>query len=178
LAAVTRVSPLAIGIAFFKLSLLTYGGGQSAAIGDEVVRRRGWLTNEEFLTFRSIATLAPGANSPNLAVLVGRHLAGWPGALVAWLGATVPGCTIILIDPHSGLGAALRGCAAGAVGLMFANAIEMTHAIRPDLFRLAVIAATTCAVIFLNLSLWYALVVFVPLTILVDLRRRRPARRS
>ncbi len=85
-----RVSPFAIGWAFLKLGATTYGGAASAAIGDEVVRRRGWMTYDEFLTFRSIAMLAPGANSPNLSVLIGRHLGGPVGAAFAFLASTIP----------------------------------------------------------------------------------------
>ena len=87
------------------------------------------MTYDEFLTFRSISMLAPGANSPNLSVLIGRHLGGPVGAAFAFLASTVPGVLTILVfgilalNPKLGLSAALRGFAAAAVGLSFANAI-------------------------------------------------------
>jgi chromate transporter len=174
---VTRsVSPLALGWAFLKLGATTYGGAASAAIGDEVVRRRGWLTYDEFLTFRSIAMVAPGANSPNLSVLIGRHLGGPLGALAAFLASTVPGVLTILVfgilslDPHLHLIAALRGIAAGAVGLSFANAIEMTVERRRHVVLLAVTAATTVTVLILHLPLWLTFAIFVPLAILLRSR--------
>jgi chromate transporter len=166
-----RVSPAAVGLAFLRVGMTTYGGAASAAIGDEVVRRRGWITYEEYLAFRSIALLAPGPNSPALAILVGRHLAGWPGALVAWSAATLPGVIVILLlgmlylDPRTGLGAALRGCAAAAVGLTVANAIEMTYESRQDRFRLLMVALTAVAVIVFHFSLILTFVLFVPLAL-------------
>lgn len=165
------VSALAVGWAFLQLGMTTYGGAASAAIGDEVVRRRGWITQEEYLTFRSIALVAPGPNSPALAILIGRRLAGWPGAVLAWLAATLPGVVTIValgllyLDPRTGLGAALRGCAAAAVGLTFANAFQMTYDSRRDRLRLAVVALTAVAVVAFHVALWLTLLIFVPLAL-------------
>jgi chromate transporter len=167
----SQVSALEVGWAFFKLGMSTYGGAASAAIGDEIVRRRKWITNEEFLTFRSISMIAPGANSPNLAILIGRHLAGPAGAILAFASATVPGVVLIVLfglytlTAHSAIGAALRGCAAAAVGLAFANAVEMTAPWRSDLLRLGIVAATFVAVFVLHAPLWLTLVLFVPVSL-------------
>ena len=175
------VSAAAVGWAFLQLGMTTYGGAASAAIGDEVVRRRGWLTHEEYLTFRSIALVAPGPNSPALAILIGRRLAGWPGALLAWLAATVPGIIVIValgilyLDQHTRLGAALRGCAAAAVGLTFANAIQMTYDSRADRVRLVLVALTALAVIVFHCALWLTLLIFVPLGLIAQRAFRRPS---
>jgi chromate transport protein ChrA len=166
-----KVSPSAVGWAFLRLGMTTYGGAASAAIGDEVVRRQGWITYEEYLTFRSIALVAPGPNSPALAILIGRHLAGWQGALLAFGAATLPGVVVILflgglyLDPRMGLGGALRGCAAATVGLTFANALEMTYASRRDRFRLIVVTLTAAAVILFHFSLFLTFALFVPLAL-------------
>jgi chromate transport protein ChrA len=171
------VSPLALGWAFLKLGISTFGGAASAAIGDEVVRRRGWLTYDEFLTFRSIAMIAPGANSPNLSVLIGRHLGGPLGAAAAFTAATIPGVVTILVfgilalNPKLGLSAALRGFAAAAVGLSFANAIEMTAVNRRDVFKLAIVAATAATVLMLHLSLGVTFAIFVPIAIAINLAK-------
>ena len=165
------VSAAAVGWAFLKLGVTTYGGAASAAIGDEVVRRRGWISQDDYLTFRSIALVAPGPNSPALAILIGRRLAGRPGAVLAWLAATLPGVVTIValgllyLDPRTGLGAALRGCAAAAVGLTFANAIQMTYDSRGDRLRLVVVALTAIAVVAFHIALWLVLLIFVPLAL-------------
>lgn len=177
-----RVSPLEIGWTFLKLGASTYGGAASATIGDEVVRRRGWLTYDEFMTFRSISMASPGANSPNLSVLLGRHLGGPVGALAAFIGATVPGVLTIIafgiltLDPRLHLVAALRGFAAAAVGLSFANAIEMTAENRRDLGRLAIVGATAATVLTLHLPLWLTFAIFVPIAIALRSRAARTSR--
>ncbi len=50
---------------------------------DEVVRRRGWLTSEQFLDYLGATNLIPGPNSTELALHIGHARAGWPGLLVA-----------------------------------------------------------------------------------------------
>jgi chromate transporter len=50
---------------------------------EEVVRRRGWLSRDEFLDLIGAANLIPGPNSTEVAIYVGQRRAGWPGLLVA-----------------------------------------------------------------------------------------------
>jgi chromate transporter len=57
---------------------------------EEVVRRRAWLTPEQFLDYLGAAHLIPGPNSTELAIHIGRARAGWPGLLVAGICFIVP----------------------------------------------------------------------------------------
>jgi chromate transporter len=164
--------------AFLWIAMSSFGSSQSAAIQREVVRIRQWLTVEEITTMRGLALIAPGANSPNLAMLIGQRLAGTPGAIAAYLSASVPGLVITLIlgalslDPHlHGVSAGLRGAAAASVGLLCSNAIELTGAYRTKPLVLCLTVATLLAVVVLHFSLWLTLTVFLPLSILL---RRHP----
>jgi chromate transporter len=49
----------------------------------EVVRRRAWLTHQEFLDLLAATNLIPGPNSTELAIHIGHRRAGWRGLLVA-----------------------------------------------------------------------------------------------
>jgi chromate transporter len=167
---------------FLWLGATTYGGGQSAAIRREVVRRRRWLTDEEYLELRSIALIAPGPNSPNLALLIGLRLSGTIGAIVSYAAASLPSTIILLLlgalalDPHLPIvRAALRGCAAAAVGLTFANALELSALYKRQVPQLMIIAAAAAAALFGHLSLWATLLVFVPVSFALT---ARPARGS
>jgi chromate transporter len=173
-----KVSPLAIGLTFLKLTTTNYGGAQSAATRREVVGNKHWLTDTEWLDLRSIAMVAPGPNSPNVAILIGQKLAGTPGAIVAFLAASVPGAAIALLlgvfslDPHAAWTAGvLRGCAAAATGASVANALEMTLFYRSRWFSFAIVIVAAVAVIYLHFSLWLTLLVFVPITILGQRRQ-------
>ena len=62
---------------------------------DEVVRRRGWLTHDEFLDLLGATNLIPGPNSTELAIHIGHRQAGWPGLLVAGVSFILPAVLIV-----------------------------------------------------------------------------------
>jgi chromate transporter len=62
---------------------------------DEVVRRRCWLTHDEFLDLLGAANLIPGPNSTELAIHIGHRQAGWPGLLVAGISFILPAALIV-----------------------------------------------------------------------------------
>jgi chromate transporter len=70
---------------FLKLGTVAFGGPAAhvAMMEDEVVRRRGWLSREEFLDYLGATNLIPGPNSTELAIHIGFARAGWRGLLVA-----------------------------------------------------------------------------------------------
>lgn len=75
---------------FLRLGLTGFGGpaGHVAMMEHEVVRRRRWLTREQFLDYLAAANLIPGPNSTELAIHVGHARAGWPAhtSSSSWLG--------------------------------------------------------------------------------------------
>jgi chromate transporter len=83
---------------FLRLGLTAFGGPAAhiAIMEDEVVRRRGWLTREEFLDLVGAANLVPGPNSTELAIHIGHRRAGWPGLLVAGACFILPAAAIVL----------------------------------------------------------------------------------
>jgi chromate transporter len=66
-------------------------------LADEVVRRRGWLTQGEFLDLLGATNLIPGPNSTEMAIHVGHRRAGWPGLLVAGVSFILPATVIVWI---------------------------------------------------------------------------------
>lgn len=168
-----RPSLFAIAAVFARISATTFGGGQMAAIRREVVRRRAWIGEDDFIELLSIAQILPGANPTNVAVMVGSRLRGAPGAAAALFAAVLPGFAILMVlaaialDAHyPALTGALRACAAVAVGLTCANAIEMTLPRRRSLVDLALIAAVAAFVLVLHASLALTLAVFVPIALI------------
>jgi chromate transporter len=57
---------------------------------DEVVIRRRWLTEEQFLDLLSAANLIPGPNSTELAIHIGWSRRRWAGLVVAGVSFIVP----------------------------------------------------------------------------------------
>lgn len=87
----------ALAALFLRLGTTAFGGPAAhiAMMEDEVVRRRGWLTREEFLDLVGATHLIPGPNSTELAIHIGHRRAGWPGLLVAGLCFIVPAMAIV-----------------------------------------------------------------------------------
>ncbi|MGC3956476.1 MAG: chromate efflux transporter [Verrucomicrobiota bacterium] len=82
---------------FLKLGTTTFGGPAAhiAMMEEEVVRRRKWLTPEEFLDLLGATNLIPGPNSTELAIHIGHRRAGWPGLIIAGVCFILPAMLIV-----------------------------------------------------------------------------------
>ncbi len=83
---------------------LTSFGGPLAHLGyfeRTYVRRLRWLSGEDYSALVALCQVLPGPSSSQVGFLIGLHRAGWPGALAAWLGFTLPsglllyGCAVL-----------------------------------------------------------------------------------
>ena len=76
---------------FVPLSFASIGGGTSilAGIQHQAVDVHHWVTSREFVDMFAISRAAPGPGSL-LTTLIGWHIAGWAGALIATLALYVP----------------------------------------------------------------------------------------
>lgn len=72
-----------LALLFLRLGTTAFGGPAAhiAMMEDEVVRRRRWLTREQFLDFLALVNLIPHPNSTEMAIQIGYHIAGWQGLL-------------------------------------------------------------------------------------------------
>ena len=93
------MSPLTEAAALFlKLGFTAFGGPAAhiAMMHDEVVMRRKWLTDEQFLDLLGATNLIPGPNSTEMAIHIGYLRAGWRGLIVAGLCFIMPAAFIVL----------------------------------------------------------------------------------
>jgi chromate transporter len=93
-----RPTPLTdICAVFLKLGTIAFGGPAAhiAMMEDEVVRRRRWLTRDQFMDYLGATNLIPGPNSTELAIHIGHARAGWPGLLVAGISFILPAALIV-----------------------------------------------------------------------------------
>ncbi len=83
---------------FLKLGTIAFGGPAAhiAMMEEEVVRRRQWLTRDEFLDLLGATNLIPGPNSTELAIHIGARRAGFPGLLVAGACFILPAMFIVM----------------------------------------------------------------------------------
>ena len=74
-----------IARAFLRLGFVAFGGA-AAHLGlmeEDFVRRRQWLSREDFLDRLGAVNLLPGPNSTEMAIYLGQLRGGFPGLLVA-----------------------------------------------------------------------------------------------
>jgi len=88
-----------LAVLFLRLGATAFGGPAAhiAMFEDEVVRRRHWLTRDEFLDLLGATNLIPGPNSTELAIHLGHRRAGWPGLLVAGSCFILPAALIVTV---------------------------------------------------------------------------------
>jgi chromate transporter len=85
--------------AFGRIGLLSFGGpaAQIAIMHEELVERRQWLSEDQFLRALSLCMLLPGPEAMQLATYAGWRLRGLWGGLLAGLLFVVPGALVIFV---------------------------------------------------------------------------------
>jgi chromate transporter len=83
---------------FLKLGVTGFGGPAAhiAMMHDETVKRRKWLTDQQFLDLVGATNLIPGPNSTEMAIHIGFLRAGWMGLIVGGLCFIAPAMLIVL----------------------------------------------------------------------------------
>src|SRR5437899_3266009 len=83
---------------FLKLGTIAFGGPAAhiAMMREEVVRRRRWLSDEQFVDLLGATNLIPGPNSTEMAIHLGFLRAGWPGLIAGGVCFIVPAMLIVL----------------------------------------------------------------------------------
>ncbi len=86
-----------IALLFLRLGTTAFGGPAAhiAMMEEEVVRRRRWLSPEEFLDLLGATNLIPGPNSTEMAIHVGHKMAGWRGLVTAGIAFIGPAFLIV-----------------------------------------------------------------------------------
>jgi chromate transporter len=87
-----------LALLFLKLGTIGFGGPAAhiALMRQEVVDRRGWLSEQHFIDLVGATNIIPGPNSTELAIHIGRERAGWKGLLVAGSAFIAPAMVIVL----------------------------------------------------------------------------------
>jgi chromate transporter len=83
---------------FFKLGLIAFGGpaAHTAMMREEVVRRRKWTTDDEFMDLVGAIAVIPGPNSTELAIHLSNKRAGIKGLLVGGALFIIPAALSVL----------------------------------------------------------------------------------
>lgn len=153
----------------FTLLALQGFGGVMAIVQQELVDKKKWLTQEEFIEDWAVAQIMPGPNVVNLSIIIGGRYFGLPGALAACAGMLLMPLMLILLIAilyapyanHPNVVHALRAMGAVAAGLILATGFRLISALKrnPLGMRICFALSALCfiAVALLRLPLVYPL---------------------
>jgi chromate transporter len=145
-------SPFEVLRVYLKLGVSSFGG-PVAHLGyfrEEFVVRRRWLGEQAFVDLVALCQFLPGPASSQVGFSIGLMRAGYPGALAAWAGFTLPSAILLVLFAYGagslggpfGTGL-LHGLKLVAVAIVSQAVWGMARTLCPDRERasIAVIAA-------------------------------------
>lgn len=137
-------------LAFLKLGLTSFGG-PVAHLGyfrNELVVRRGWMGDQAYADLMALCQFLPGPASSQMGFAIGLTRAGPWGALVAWVGFTLPSAALMLAFAllaarlsHPAAAGALAGLKVVAVAIVAQAVWGMAKSLCPDRERASLAAA-------------------------------------
>lgn len=168
-----RVSLREIFLTFLLIGATSFGGGLVAYLRTSVVRSKHWMTDDEFLAALEIAQALPGLNSTNMSVLVGDLLRGWRGAVVAFLGMTLPGTAMVLglsavyveLNDNPLVNGVLAGVGAVSVGLLAGVTLQVGQRQLGRAKDLLVVVATALLIEVVHAPFLLVLLTMTPLAV-------------
>lgn len=149
-----------IFFSFLKIGLFTFGGGYAMLplIEQELIVKRKWIEQREFLDLLTLAQSVPGPIAVNTSVFVGYKVRGLRGATAALLGSVLPSFVIILlialffadIRQNPVVDAAFKGMRPAVVALIIGPVISLARGLHWMMY--GVIAAAAVAIWWLGWS--------------------------
>ena len=144
-------------------------GGVLAVVQRELVEKKRWMTNDEFVEDWAVAQIMPGPNVVNLSIMIGERYFGWRGAVAALAGMlTLPLVLVLAVAvvyaqfaSQPAVAGALRGMGAVAAGLIAGMGLKLSSTLRKHPLGLAVcvglVAVTVIAMAVLRWPLFWTL---------------------
>jgi chromate transporter len=137
---------------FLRLGLTSFGG-PIAHLGyfrHEFVERRKWLDEQAYADLVALCQFLPGPASSQVGFSLGLMRAGYPGALAAWTGFTLPSAIVLVLFAYGASalsgpvgGGLVHGLKLVAVAIVAQAVWGMARTLCPDRIRasIAVVAA-------------------------------------
>ena len=94
-----KIENLDIFLSFLLLGITSFGG-PIAHIGyfrNFFVKQKKWLDEKLYADFVSLCNFLPGPSSSQVAISIGYYFKGVKGAILAWVGFTMPSVTILML---------------------------------------------------------------------------------
>ncbi len=92
-----KVKFIEVFLVFLKIGFTAFGPSMVVESKKQVVRRKGWLQEQEVLNGLALAQFLPGATYATFAVFLGYRIRKLQGAIVSFLGFILPPFTMMLV---------------------------------------------------------------------------------
>lgn len=146
---------------FLRLGVTAFGGPAAhiAMFHDEVVKRRGWLTDQRFMDLLGVTNLIPGPNSTEMAIHIGYERAGIRGLIAAGVCFILPAALIVgvlaAIYVEVGTTPAVQGLLYGIKPVVIAVVLQAIYslldkALKTWLLRIAALIVFGLALLYVN----------------------------
>lgn len=145
-------TPFEVFQAFLRLGFTSFGG-PVAHLGyfqTEFVERRRWLDARSYADLVALCQFLPGPASSQVGMALGLQRAGWLGALLAWIGFTMPSACLLIMFAYGilefsvlAVSGAVHGLKVVAVAVVAQAVWGMAKSLCPDRLRagFAILAA-------------------------------------
>lgn len=170
-------------ISFFKIGLMTIGGGYAMLpiMEKEIIEHKKWASGEDVLSSYALAQSIPGVIAVNTAVLLGYKLNKIKGAISFCLGVMSPSILIILLVArvyenvinNPLIEQALKGIRIAVLAMLFVTVINLSKKSIKDFGGAALAVTAFVATSFLDISPVYVIIVGIFLSILIYYRKGR-----
>lgn len=151
---------LALAWAFFKIGLLTFGGGYAMIpiIQAEVAEKHKWISEEELMHIVTIAESTPGPIAINAATYVGYKICGFFGSLAATVSVVLAPFTIIYIISlfleqfmeFTVVANAFKGIQVAVAFLILSAGIKFIKKLKKQVFPIVTVALTITVMLLLD----------------------------
>lgn len=169
----------------FVISSFTFGGGYVIVnfMKRKYVDELRWISEQEMMDYIALAQSSPGPIAVNASILVGWHVAGFPGMLVAVLGTALPPLIILSIisfiyskfvgNPYVAL--VMRGMKAGVAAVILDVVFTMArHVLKMKSWvHTAVMVLAFFAAFFLKINVVYIILGAAAVGLALALLERR-----
>jgi len=152
---------LKLFLAFFKIGLFTFGGGYAmiAVMERDLIERKKWIPEDEFLDLIAIAESTPGPLAINSATYIGYKMGGFLGSLFATLGVVLPSFIIIFVISLffnaflslEYVGYAFKGIQACVAFLILSAGLKMLKKLKKTVLNIILLCLTIGCLITLTL---------------------------
>jgi len=172
-------------LTFLKIGVCGFGGVAPWA-RRVIVEERQWLCEQDYAELLGVCSALPGANTVNIAVILGDRYNGVLGSISAVAGLLLMPLLILVgiaalyerFAINVDVSNAVAGAAAATAGLVLGTGLKMIRNLNPDILALASCAAIFVLVGLFQASLALALVGLAAIALVARILMERRTRRG